>query len=165
MQLVLRQHIRRPWRARLWPTTARHGRFVISQTITPKAFATGENALNSGLSPAGRPFFRLCTPSTSEEAGVRYSISARLGWCGRHAHRRPWSLELMYTCEMMAGLLLRQDSAWPRQALLIGLGASSLVKFIYRHLPPVPHDRGRDQSPDQSGWPASISNCPRSGLA
>lgn len=48
---------------------------------------------------------------------------------------RPWSLELSYTREMMAGLLLRPPGRWPRNALLIGLGAGSLAKFIYRHLP------------------------------
>ena len=48
---------------------------------------------------------------------------------------RPWSLELAYTREMMAGLLLRPPSAWPRTALLVGLGAGSLAKFIYRYLP------------------------------
>ena len=48
---------------------------------------------------------------------------------------RPWSLELEYTREMMAGMLLRQTGQWPRQALLIGLGAGSLAKFIYRYLP------------------------------
>ena len=48
---------------------------------------------------------------------------------------RPWSLELAYTREMMAGLLLRPQTQWPRHALLIGLGAGSLAKFIYRNLP------------------------------
>jgi len=48
---------------------------------------------------------------------------------------RPWSLELDYTREMMAALLLRPDPAWPRSALLIGLGAGSLTKFLYRHRP------------------------------
>jgi spermidine synthase len=47
---------------------------------------------------------------------------------------RPWSLELEYTREMMAGMLL-QTGLWPRHALLIGLGAGSLAKFIYRYLP------------------------------
>jgi spermidine synthase len=36
---------------------------------------------------------------------------------------------------MMAGLLLRPPSEWPHSALLIGLGAGSLAKFIYRYLP------------------------------
>ena len=49
--------------------------------------------------------------------------------------RRPYALELAYTREMMACLLLRTDKDWPRRALLIGLGAGSLAKFIYRHLP------------------------------
>ena len=48
---------------------------------------------------------------------------------------RPWSLELSYTREMMAWLLLRETKRWPRNALLIGLGAGSLAKFIYRYLP------------------------------
>lgn len=48
---------------------------------------------------------------------------------------RPWSLELAYTREMMAGLLMRPPRHWPRSALVIGLGAGSLAKFIYRYLP------------------------------
>ena len=48
---------------------------------------------------------------------------------------RPWSLELAYTREMMAGLLLRDAPHWPRSALLVGLGAGSLAKFIYRNFP------------------------------
>lgn len=48
---------------------------------------------------------------------------------------RPWALELDYTREMMAALLLRPDPEWPRSALLIGLGAGSLTKFLYRHRP------------------------------
>ncbi len=48
---------------------------------------------------------------------------------------RPWSLELAYTREMMAALLMRPPRHWPRSALLIGLGAGSLAKFIYRYLP------------------------------
>ncbi len=48
---------------------------------------------------------------------------------------RPWSLELPYTREMMACLLLRPAPRWPRNTLLIGLGTGSLAKFIYRYLP------------------------------
>lgn len=81
---------------------------------------------------------------------------------------RPWNLELEYTREMMAALLLREDGGKaakhplavsilhracstadclplayplralrdaPRKVLLIGLGAASLTKFLYRHLP------------------------------
>jgi len=48
---------------------------------------------------------------------------------------RPWNLELEYTREMMASLLLREDSHFPRKVLLIGLGASSLTKFLYRNYP------------------------------
>lgn len=71
----------------------------------------------------------------SEEAGVRH-LHFGSDWIqGAMRIARPWSLELAYTREMMAGLLLRPQSHWPRQALLIGLGAGSLAKYIYRYLP------------------------------
>jgi len=71
----------------------------------------------------------------SEEAGVRY-LHFGSDWVqGAMRIARPWSLELAYTCEMMAGLLMRNAPSWPRSALLVGLGAGSLAKFIYRNLP------------------------------
>ncbi len=71
----------------------------------------------------------------SEEAGVRY-LHFGSDWVqGAMRIARPWSLELDYTRDMMAGLLLRPASQWPRSALLVGLGAGSLAKFIYRYLP------------------------------
>ena len=48
---------------------------------------------------------------------------------------RPWSLELEYTRDMMMALLLRPSARWPKTALLIGLGAASLTKFLYRNRP------------------------------
>jgi spermidine synthase len=47
----------------------------------------------------------------------------------------PWDLELEYTKVMMACLLLRDESKFPHNVLLIGLGAGSLPKFLYRHCP------------------------------
>ncbi|MGE5469938.1 MAG: spermidine synthase [Bacteroidota bacterium] len=71
----------------------------------------------------------------SEESGIRY-LHFGSDWVqGAMRIARPWSLELAYTREMMAGLLLRPVADWPRQVLLIGLGAGSLAKFIYRNLP------------------------------
>lgn len=71
----------------------------------------------------------------SEEAGVRY-LHFGSDWVqGAMRIARPWSLELPYTREMMAGLLFRDSADWPRRALLIGLGAGSLAKFLYRHRP------------------------------
>lgn len=71
----------------------------------------------------------------SEEAGVRF-LHFGSDWVqGAMRIARPWSLELAYTREMMAGLLLRPAANWPRHALLVGLGAGSLAKFIYRYLP------------------------------
>jgi spermidine synthase len=70
----------------------------------------------------------------SESAGVRY-LHFSADWIqGAMRIARPNALELAYTQEMMAGLLLR-DPPWPRNALLIGLGAGSLAKFIYHKLP------------------------------
>ena len=71
----------------------------------------------------------------SEQAGVR-SLHFGSEWIqGSMRIRRPFALELAYTREMMACLLLRPDTAWPRRALLVGLGTGSLAKYIHRYLP------------------------------
>lgn len=71
----------------------------------------------------------------SESSGVRYLHFSSHWTQGAMRIARPWALELEYTREMMAALLLRPDPAWPRKVLLIGLGAGSLTKFLYRHRP------------------------------
>lgn len=71
----------------------------------------------------------------SESAGVRYLHFGSHWIQGAMRLARPWALELDYTREMMAALLLRPDAEWPRSALLIGLGAASLTKFLHRHRP------------------------------
>ena len=77
----------------------------------------------------------MSTPvDISEEAGVRYLHFGSEWVQGAMRLRKPDALELEYTREMMLGLLLR-DPPWPRSALLVGLGAGSLTKFIYRNLP------------------------------
>jgi spermidine synthase len=68
----------------------------------------------------------------SEESGVRYLHFGSTWVQGAMRIARPWNLELEYTQEMMASLLLRDT---PRKVLLIGLGAASLTKFLYRNLP------------------------------
>jgi spermidine synthase len=71
----------------------------------------------------------------SEEAGVRY-LHFSSDWIqGAMRIARPFALELDYTKEMMASLLLRPETAWPRRVLLIGLGAASLTKFLHRYRP------------------------------
>lgn len=71
----------------------------------------------------------------SEKGGVRF-LHFGSDWVqGAMRIARPWSLELAYTREMMASLLLRAGGRWPRRVLLVGLGAGSLTKFVYRHLP------------------------------
>jgi len=71
----------------------------------------------------------------SEERGVRYLHFDSRWTQGAMRMSRPDHLELEYTREMMFPLLLRPDDAWPSRALIIGLGAGSLVKFLYRHRP------------------------------
>lgn len=70
-----------------------------------------------------------------EEAGVR-TLHFGSDWVqGAMRIARPWNLELEYTREMMASLLLREDSRFPRKVLQIGLGSASLTKFLYRNFP------------------------------
>lgn len=83
----------------------------------------------------------MSTPiDISEEAGVRY-LHFGSDWVqGAMRIRKPNALELAYTREMMAGLLLRDGLAddagrWPRDVLIIGLGAASLAKFVYHNCP------------------------------
>ncbi|MDG3065409.1 fused MFS/spermidine synthase [Thauera mechernichensis] len=76
----------------------------------------------------------------SEEAGVRYLHFGSEWVQGAMRIRKPNALELAYTREMMAGLLLRdglaEDGAsWPRRVLIIGLGAASLAKYVFHTLP------------------------------
>jgi spermidine synthase len=70
----------------------------------------------------------------SEKAGVRY-LHFGSDWIqGAMRIARPYALELDYTREMMLPLLLRPED-WPRRVLLIGLGAASLTKFLWRYRP------------------------------
>ena len=78
----------------------------------------------------------MSTPiDISEQAGVRYLHFGSTWVQGAMRIARPWDLELEYTREMMASLLLRDGGRWPRNVLLIGLGTASLTKFLYRHRP------------------------------
>ena len=77
----------------------------------------------------------MSTPvDISEASGVRYLHFGSEWIQGAMRLRKPDALELEYTREMMMGLLFRADP-WPRSVLLIGLGAGSLTKFIYKNLP------------------------------
>ena len=71
----------------------------------------------------------------SEQAGVRYLHFGSSWIQGAMRLARPNNLELEYTREMMAALLLREDTRFPRKVLLIGLGAASLTKFLYHNYP------------------------------
>ncbi len=71
----------------------------------------------------------------SEEKGVR-QLHFGSDWVqGAMRIARPYALELEYTREMMAPLLLNPDPLWPRSALFIGLGVGALPKFLHRHRP------------------------------
>ena len=71
----------------------------------------------------------------SEERGVRYLHFGSHWIQGAMRVSRPWALELEYTRDMMIALLLRPGARWPRHVLMIGLGAGSLPKFLYRNRP------------------------------
>jgi len=71
----------------------------------------------------------------SEKGGVRYLHFGSHWIQGAMRIARPWALELEYTRAMLLALLLRPAPKWPRSVLLIGLGAASLPKFLYRNRP------------------------------
>jgi spermidine synthase len=71
----------------------------------------------------------------SEESGVRFLHFGSEWVQGAMRIARPYALELEYTREMMACLLLRGDEDWPKNILQIGLGAASLTKFWHRYFP------------------------------
>jgi spermidine synthase len=78
----------------------------------------------------------MTTPiDISEQDGVRFLHFGSTWVQGAMRIARPWNLELEYTREMMASLLMRDEARWPRRVLLIGLGAASLTKFLYRYRP------------------------------
>jgi len=71
----------------------------------------------------------------SEEKGVR-QLHFGSDWVqGAMRIARPYALELEYTREMMAPLLLNPDANWPRNALFVGLGVGALPKFLHKHRP------------------------------
>ena len=71
----------------------------------------------------------------SEEAGVRYLHFGSRWVQGAMRLQRPWALELEYTRQMMAPLVMRPAAAWPRDVLIVGLGAASQLRFLWRHRP------------------------------
>jgi spermidine synthase len=68
----------------------------------------------------------------SEADGVRFLHFGSEWIQGAMRVRRPYDLELEYTRAMMACLLFRPA---PKNILVIGMGAGSLVKFALRQLP------------------------------
>ena len=92
----------------------------------------------------------------SEEDGVRYLHFGSHWVQGAMRIARPWSLELEYTRDMMMALLLRPLPRWPRSVLLIGLGAASMTKFLYRNRPRSHSDRGRNRRGGRRTPPAIL---------
>ncbi len=70
----------------------------------------------------------------SEKSGVRYLHFGSEWIQGAMRVARPYTLELEYTREMMLPLLMYPHD-WPKRVLLIGLGAGSLLKFLWRYRP------------------------------
>ena len=72
------------------------------------------------------------TIEISEQAGVRYLHFGSEWIQGAMRLSKPNALELAYTRDFMLALLLRPEA---KRFLLIGLGAGSIGKFIYFHVP------------------------------
>ena len=72
----------------------------------------------------------------SERRGIRY-LHFGSDWVqGAMRIARPWQLELAYTRDMLLPLTLPGFAGrGPRHVLLVGLGAGSQLKFLYRHFP------------------------------
>ncbi|HEY2628621.1 MAG TPA: fused MFS/spermidine synthase [Usitatibacter sp.] len=70
-----------------------------------------------------------------EESGVRYLHFGSEWVQGAMRISRPSALELEYTRELMAPLLLRPAASWPGRVLQIGLGSASITRFLHRHRP------------------------------
>ena len=70
----------------------------------------------------------------SEAAGVRFLHFGSEWIQGAMRIARPFALELEYTREMMVPLLMYPND-WPKRVLMIGLGAGSLLKFLWRYRP------------------------------
>ena len=70
----------------------------------------------------------------SEQRGVRYLHFGTPWVQGAMRIGRPYALELEYTRDLMAPLLLR-DGEWPRSVLQVGLGSASITKYLYRFHP------------------------------
>lgn len=71
----------------------------------------------------------------SERAGVRYLHFGSRWIQGAMRLQRPWALELEYTRQMLAPLAIRDDAGWPDRVLIVGLGAASQLRFLWRHRP------------------------------
>lgn len=71
----------------------------------------------------------------SEERGVRYLHFGTPWIQGAMRIARPWALELEYTRDLMAPLLLRGGGDWPATVLQVGLGAGSITRFLHRNRP------------------------------
>lgn len=77
----------------------------------------------------------MASVEISDKAGVRHLHLGSALIQGAMRIARPWALELEYTREMMAPLLLRGDGAWPARVLQVGLGSASITRFLFRNRP------------------------------
>jgi spermidine synthase len=75
------------------------------------------------------------TIEVSELHGVRFLHFGTPWIQGAMRIARPWSLELEYTRDLMMPLLLKGTAAWPGNVLQVGLGAASVTRFLWKHVP------------------------------
>ncbi|MBW8067801.1 MAG: methyltransferase domain-containing protein [Ferrovum sp.] len=87
-----------------------------------------EHPVTSAISPVAASSIDI-----RESDGVR-TLHFGSEWVqGAMRVARPWTLELEYTRAMIFPLILCEET--PTRILLIGLGAASLLKYLYRHCP------------------------------
>ena len=85
-----------------------------------------------------KPFERFFKPrrnqeiSLSEEGGIRYLHFGTVWIQGAMRIDDPYHLELDYTRDLFAGLLIQPQ---PRDFTLVGLGAGSVTKFAWKRIP------------------------------
>jgi spermidine synthase len=104
------------------------------------AFLLDNTMVQSNIAVCGSLFlvsrYMVCPIEIRETRGLR-TLHFGSDWVqGTMRINRPNALELAYTREMMASLLL--SASWPdlpKHILQIGLGAASLTRFIYANLP------------------------------
>ncbi|MDR3158751.1 MAG: spermidine synthase [Zoogloeaceae bacterium] len=102
---------------------------ILRNDAARSCFWLGRRALPSAMSKDKMKH----TVEVSETEHLRYLHFGSEWIQGAMRIARPWALEIAYTREMLLPLLLCAEPL--RHCLVVGLGAASQLKFLYRHFP------------------------------